>query len=637
MCGIAGGIALNPGARPDEQRVRRLSCLISHRGPDADGYWGAPSGRAAMAHRRLSIIDLAAGQQPMIDETGGLGLVFNGEIYNYKELGKTLAQRGHAFHTSSDTEVLLRAYERDGVECVNELRGMFAFAVWDDAKGRLLLARDRIGKKPLYYTVEDECLYFASSLHALRDTSPRRWAIDTAALDAFLTLGYIPAPHTIYEGVSKLEAGTTVVVDASGIRASRYWDLAGEPDAFTGTFTDAVDQLDELLGTAVRLRLRSDVPLGVFLSGGIDSSLVAAIAARQAEIPITTFSIGFDVAAFDESGFAAQVARQLGADHHVIHARPDLMRTLPSMVRHFGEPFADSSALPTWLLAEETRKHVTVALGGDGGDEAFAGYSWYHTAARLRRVARSVPEGVFAGASRSLDGILRPAASRYRVAAQAWRGMRMLGIADESERFASLRSFIGPHEVDTLYAGELLARRRNGHGSRNGAGAAADLLAGRYRNSMGSDLRRMRYVDVSTYLADCLMPKVDVATMAHALELRAPLLDQDVMRFALALPDEWLIEHGRGKKLLRTLLARYLPDSLFDRPKQGFSVPLTRWFNGSVRDVISALPKSERLRESGWLEPSGIQALVHEHNHGLRDNSQRLFSFLVLDEWLSQQ
>ena len=367
MCGIAGAVAVRPGARPDVGRLRRMSHLVAHRGPDAEGLWEAPSGRAALVHRRLSVIDLATGQQPMLDPTGQIGLVFNGEIYNYQSLRRTLRNHGAAFRTESDTEVLLRLYEKEGAACVHQLRGMFAFAIWDERAARLTLARDRIGKKPLFYAVEGDCLYFASSLRALRDTSDAKWDIDLAALDAFMTLSYIPAPHTIYRGVSKLEAGTLATVDASGISTRRYWQLADEPDTTAYDLPHAIDRLDELLNEAVRLRLRSDVPLGVFLSGGIDSSLVTAVAARQSATPVTTFSIGFDVAAFDESGHAAKVAQHLGTEHHVFRAHPDLLGTLPQLVRHFGEPFADSSALPTWMLAEETRNHVTVALAATAG------------------------------------------------------------------------------------------------------------------------------------------------------------------------------------------------------------------------------------------------------------------------------
>jgi asparagine synthase (glutamine-hydrolysing) len=617
-----------PGATPNRDRLKRISQRIAHRGPDADGFWIAPSGRAALAHRRLSVIDLATGQQPMLDTSERVGLVFNGEIYNYRELRKSLARRGAAFRTESDTEVLLRLYQTTGAACVNELRGMFAFAAWDDDAGRLLLARDRIGKKPLYYTIEDGCLYFASTLESLRETARSRWEIDPLAVDAFLTLGYIPAPRTIFRSVSKLEAGTILTVDAAGISTNRYWDPATDGRAPPESFAAAVDELDELLNTAVALRLRSDVPLGVFLSGGVDSSLVAAVASRQSVTPVTTFSIGFDVAAFDETQYAARVAEQLGTRHHVFRAQPDLLATLPAMVRHFGEPFADSSALPTWLLAQETRKHVTVALAGDGGDEAFAGYNWYRTAARLRLVTRVIPEAVFATTGQRLDGILGGAFAGSRTAGRVRRGVAMLAAKDGPERFALLRSFIGPAEARSLYAGALLEVRREP------LGESGERLAALYRSCSGDDLRRVRYVDIMTYLADCLMPKVDVATMAHGLEARAPLLDHEVMRFALALPDEWLLDRSGGKRILRAVLARYLPVSLFDRPKQGFSVPLKTWFTGSTRSVATSMATSERLLDTGWLKPAGIQTIITEHMAGLRDHTQRLFSLIVLDEWL---
>ncbi len=631
MCGIAGAIAIERGATPDRDRLERISGRIAHRGPDAEGTWVAPSGRAVLVHRRLCVIDLATGRQPMLDTNGRVGLVFNGEIYNYRELRSALARRGAAFRTESDTEVLLQLYREAGAACVNELRGMFAFAAWDDNAGRLLLARDRIGKKPLYHTIEDGCLYFASTLASLRETSRTRWQIDPAAVDAFMTLGYIPAPQTIYRGVSKLEAGTLLTVDSTGISTRRYWDPANDRRPAPESFAAATDELDELLNTAVALRLRSDVPLGVFLSGGVDSSLVAAVASRQSTTPITTFSIGFDVAAFDETEHAARVSRHLGTQHHVFRAHPDLLATLPAMVRHFGEPFADSSALPTWMLAEETRKHVTVALAGDGGDEAFAGYDWYRTAARLRRVTRAIPEGVFAATSKTLDGFFSRAFAGSRTAGRVRRGMAMLGVRHGAERFAHLRSFIGPAEARTLYAGELRVARRGT------LGESGERLAALYDSCPGGDLRRLRYVDVATYLADCLMPKVDVATMAHGLEARAPLLDQEVMRFALSLPEPWLIDGNGGKKILRAVLSRYLPAAYFERPKRGFSVPLATWFAGSMRERISSLPASESLRETGWFDSAGIESLVVEHLAGLRDHSQRLFSLLVLEEWLAQR
>ena len=630
MCGIAGAVATRPGATVSRERLERISCLLAHRGPDAHGTWAAPSGRAALAHRRLSVIDLATGQQPMLSDDGRIGLVFNGEIYNYKELRATLAAQGVSFHTESDTEVLLRLYERKGEACLDDLRGMFAFAIWDDAADRLLIARDRIGKKPLFYTIDDGCLYFASSLRALRETSRTAWDIDPAAIDAYLTLSYIPAPRTVYHGVFKLEAGTAATLGADGVVTHRYSDFATESPAVSvpGTFDEAVDRLDEILNTAVAIRLRSDVPLGVFLSGGIDSSLVAAIAAKQSATPISTFSIGFDVSEFDESPYAATVARTLGTDHHVFHAHPDLLHTLPEMVRHYGEPFGDSSALATWMLARETRRHVTVALAGDGGDEGFAGYNWYRTAERLRALTRVIPGAAFRVAAAPLDALLGAVAPGSRTAGQVRRGVRMLGATDDAERAALLRAHVGPAEARRLYAGELRE-------SRNGfLGAAVEHFASLYRSCPGTGLRRVRYADAATYLADCLMPKVDVATMAHGLEARAPLLDQDVMRFALALPDEWLLDDGGGKRILKAVLARYLPLSLFDRPKQGFSVPLKTWFVGNTRSVAASVATSERLRDTGWFQAAGLQSLVDEHASGLRDHSQRIFSLVVLDEWL---
>ncbi|OLE29565.1 MAG: hypothetical protein AUG43_05875 [Actinobacteria bacterium 13_1_20CM_3_68_10] len=490
MCGIAGAVAFRDGARPDRERLCAMAGLMAHRGPDGEGFWADPRGRAAFAHRRLSIIDIAGGRQPMCSDDGQIALVFNGEIYNYRELRRSLSDEGVRFHTASDTEVLLRMYERYGSDAVRYLRGMFAFAVWDGSRGELVLARDRVGKKPLFYALEDDCCYFASTLGALRDTDRRARRVSLAALDAFLTLGYVPAPQSIWDGISKLPAGT-----------------------------------EDLLTTAVTLRLRSDVPLGLFLSGGIDSSLVTAIAARRCQGEALTFSIGFAEAAFDESGPAARVAQHLGTRHRTFTGRPVMLDILPELVRHFAEPFGDSAALAVWLLARETRKHVTVVLTGDGGDEGFGGYDWYRTALRLTRLRSAVPTGVLRlGAA--VRG-QRPWVKRVK------RAVGTLAL-DEPERFAALRMYVRDEEAQTLYAGDLLQTRRDS-GDRVRA-----WLAQLYRSGNGSALRRMRLVDVSTYLADCLMPKVDVATMAHSLEARAPLLDHEVLEFALGLPDSRL-------------------------------------------------------------------------------------------------
>src|SRR5438046_1116260 len=392
MCGIAGAVAFRDGARPDRERLCAMAGLMAHRGPDGEGFWADPRGRAAFAHRRLSIIDIAGGRQPMCSDDGQIALVFNGEIYNYRELRRSLSDQGVQFHTVSDTEVLLRMYERYGSEAVRYLRGMFAFAVWDGRRGELVLARDRVGKKPLFYALEEDGCYFASTLGALRDTDPRARRVNLGALDAFLTLGYVPAPQSIWDGISKLPAGTLLRVSSSGARSLRYWALEGAMQPFAGRF-------------------------------------------------------------------------------------------------------ADSAALAVWLLARETRKHVTVVLTGDGGDEGFGGYDWYRTALRLKRLRSAVPTGVLRlGAT--VRG-QRPWVKRVK------RAVGTLAL-DEPERFAALRMYVRDEEAQTLYAGDLLQTRRDG-----GDGVRA-WLAQLYRSGNGSALRRMRLVDVSTYLADCLMPKVDV-------------------------------------------------------------------------------------------------------------------------------
>jgi asparagine synthase (glutamine-hydrolysing) len=628
MCGIGGAVALAPGARPDPERVTRIAALLAHRGPDGEGRWQSECGRVQFVHRRLSVIDLATGDQPQQSADGRFSIVFNGEIYNYRELRRELERDGVAFRTESDTEVLMSLLAREWGDALHRLRGMFAFACYDNAEQRLLLARDRFGKKPLYHVDEGGCRYFASSLRALRETSRARWAVDPEALDAYLTLGYIPAPRTIFREVGKLEAGTLHDMRGGAVRVARYWDLARADDPFDGSFEQAVDRADELLNESVAIRLRSDVPLGVFLSGGIDSSLVTAVAARQSPSTIRTFAIGFDHGAFDESPYAESVARHLGTDHLTFRVHANVLELLPQLVRHFGEPFADSSAIPTWILAQHARQHVTVALGGDGGDDAFAGYRWYGNALRLSRLASRLPTSLTGSAGRLVSGVagLLPGAD---FAARAGRALSVLGQPDDAARFAALRSFVNAPEMHQLYAGELRESR-----VRQGA-VALDALRAAYARCEGSALRRMLYTDQGSYLAEDLLPKVDVATMAHGLEARAPLLDHELVRFAMTLPDAYLRDESGGKLVLRALLRRHVPPALFERPKQGFSLPLAPWFAGPLQPRIAALADSPRLLDRGWFRRDGLRALVEEHVRGTRDHSQRLYGLLLLDEWLS--
>jgi len=446
--------------------------------------------------------------------------------------------------------------------------------------------------------------------------------VSLAALDAFLTLGYVPAPQSIWDGINKLPAGTMLRVSSSGSRSLRYWALEQVVKPFAGRFAEAVDRLEDLLTTSVTLRLRSDVPLGLFLSGGIDSSLVTAIAARHCRGDVSTFSLGFAEAAFDESGYAERIAQHLGTQHRTFTGRPEMLDVLPALVRHFGEPFGDDAALAVWMLARETCKHVTVVLTGDGGDEGFAGYDWYRTALRLTRWRSVAPKAALRFGV-AVTG-RRPWSQRIK------RGLRTLAL-DEPERFAALRTCVADEEVRTLYAGDLLRERHD-----NGNTVRA-WLAQLYRDGNGTALRRMQLVDIHTYLADCLLPKVDIATMAHGLEARSPLLDQEVLEFALGLPQEWLLDGNGGKPLLKALLARFVPPELFQRPKHGFNVPLPVWFaHEATSGWADELADSESLRECGWLNPAGIRAMAREHRDGVRDHSQRLYLLLVLREWLNQ-
>ena len=450
MCGIAGALTLRPGTSHATESVARMSVAVSHRGPDGDGLWFSDDRRVCLAHRRLSIIDLATGQQPMTDPDTGVVIVFNGEIYNYRELRRSLMARGIDFTTQSDTEVLLRLYLFCGPSFLEQLRGMFAFALWDPRSRELLAARDRVGKKPFYYAVVDGCLLFASTFQAIRNELPGPSRVDPARVHDFLALGYVPAPGTIDPRIAKLAAGAVLVAGDDGVHTRSYWDIASAWAPFHGSREDAIDNLDELLNTAVAIRLRSDVPLGVFLSGGIDSSLVAAIAARHATERIQTFSIGFDEQHVDERKHAARVAEYIGAEHHVFSSRVESLELLPELVHHFGEPFGDPSALPIWLLARETRRCVTVAVGGDGGDECFAGYEWYRTGDRLRRLASLSPSAL----RRLAASALRSTGATFGTLGRLGRATALLASGDAA-RFAELRSFLDPLLVDRLYAGSV--------------------------------------------------------------------------------------------------------------------------------------------------------------------------------------
>lgn len=614
MCGLAGGITLDPDHRPDQGAIRRMSSSVAHRGPDDDGWWVSPSGLACHAHRRLSIIDLEAGQQPFISPDGRRGLVFNGAIYNYVELREELTRLGVGFSTESDTEVLFQALVRWGEQALERLIGMFAFAFWDDHSRRLLLARDRVGKKPLYYTRRDGCFYFCSTLAGLEHAFGMA-PIEPAAVENYMSLGYVPAPSTIFREIWKLPAASVLsVVPGSPVpEPRRFW----EPTSSNGApIEEPEETLHALIEDAVRLRLRSDVPLGVFLSGGIDSSLVTAMASRISEHPIATFTVGFESAEFDEREAASRVARHLGTNHRSYLVEPDVVRLLPQLVRHFGEPFADAAALPLWVLAEQARSEITVALLGDGGDEGFAGYDWYRTASRYGAVGAVLENPAVA----PLVGALAKPLGR-----QAER-LALLVTSDAAERFADLRCLFGPKTTTPIFTSRFLE-------SLDPARRARALLRGLYRDDLRQVLA-MQYVDLRTYLADDLLPKVDICTMAHGLEARAPLLDHRILEFAYRLPSS-VHDADKPKLLLRRILRRYVPAELTDGPKRGFTVPLKHWFRTDLKDMVEQIPGGP-LIDTGWFDRDGLRSIVADHLAGRRDNSNRLFHLLMLQMWLER-
>jgi asparagine synthase (glutamine-hydrolysing) len=629
MCGIAGAVGVLPGTLPDQDRVRRMLGVLRHRGPDGEGLWTSADGRAVLGHRRLSVIDLATGAQPMTGGDSRCAITFNGEIYNYRELRSELEARGAPLRTKSDTEVLLRWYEIEGEACLARCNGMFAFAIWDGRTNRLVLARDRLGEKPLLVAEEGGVLYFASTIEAIRAAIPARRSIDLQAMDDFLNLGFVPAPRTIYEGVERLAAASVVTLSEGKRDVLRYWSASSARYDFSSNGTGRLDELDALLRHAVSIRLRSDVPLGVFLSGGIDSSLITAYASR--ELPgLRTYSIAFGEEDYDETIHAERVSRYLGTSHSAFHVREELIGLLPELVRHAGEPFADASVLPLWLLSREARSSVTVALGGDGGDEAFGGYPWYRTHRRLERGRGLVPRTLDAVAARALSGVAESRSGVRAAAGRMRRGLAIMAQPTPADRYAALRVHTAATDRRDWYSPRLREAQLS-HAT------AQARISAAYANSEGDSLRRMRVADIEVQLADGLMPKSDMATMAYGLELRSPLLDHEVVAFGLSLPRSALEDRAGGKLPLRRLLQRRLPNSLSDRQKQGFVVPFGRWFRGGLRGRIETLAESEVLLQAGWFDVRGIRTLVRDHVDQRRDHTQRLFALVVLEEWLRQQ
>lgn len=617
MCGIAG-IADVSGRAADARLLQAMTTAQAHRGPDGEGF--VCRGGVGLGHGRLAIIDLATGDQPMANDDGSIWIVFNGEIYNFRELRAELEASGIRFKTSSDTEVILRAYEVAGLECVRRLRGMFAFAILDERARRVVLARDRVGIKPLFYSWDGRRLLFASELKGILEEPSFARTLDREALAGYLTYHYVPAPRTIFTGARKLPPATTLVLPLDGgePRLSEYWRL---PFAPVNGVCEAewMEGLRAQLADAVRSHMISDVPIGAFLSGGVDSGTVVALMAQASSAPIRTFAIGFEDAEFDELSYARLVAARFGTDHHEYVVKADALDVLPRLIWHFDEPFADSSAIPTYYVSQITRRHVTVALSGDGGDENFAGYRRYARAVELeQRMTGRLPT------------LLQPILSAVS---------RLLPVGARGQAYAGLLASRGVeryHRLVTYERRETLRRLLStefGDVAESAADPGAFARLGR-QGSAPDYVSALQQIDMSTYLPDDILTKVDRTSMAVSLEARVPLLDHVLMEYVATIPSALKLRDGVGKYLLKRVMADSLPDEVLTRRKMGFGVPLGRWLREELREMAWDTLLSTDARQRGIFRTAEIERLLRVHESGVRDCSARLWALLCFELWM---
>lgn len=626
MCGIAGIFDVKGRRDVDQPLLRRMNTALTHRGPDGEGYHVEAG--LGLAHRRLAIIDLQGGQQPIYNEDGSILVVFNGEIYNYKSLRCELESKGHRFRTESDTEIIVHAWEEWAADSVSRLWGMFAFALWDQRQETLLLARDRLGKKPLYYShLKNGMLVFGSELKALLQEPGLPRALDPISVANYLTYGYVPDPRSILLGVSKLEPAHYLVWRRNdGPRIREYWrpDFSKNRRAITG---ELEEELISLLRSAVALRMNSDVPLGAFLSGGVDSSAVISQMAGLTDTPIKTFTISVKGSSFDESRYAEEVSRRYGTQHRVKDVDPNSFDLIDRLGGIFDEPFADSSALPTYLVSAFARQEVKVALSGDGGDEIFAGYRRYRWHLVEERLRRAIPQTLRRPMFRALAAcypkmawapqMLRAKTTFQELAMDSLEGyMNNVAIVDERTR---KKLFSGAFQKDLQDY------------------SSVDVLARHMKAADTEDpLLQAQYVDLKTYLAGDILVKVDRASMAHSLEVRTPFLDHRLVEWGVTAPRDWKVRGTQGKWLLKRALEPYLPREVLYRPKQGFSIPISSWFRGPLKKQVRSAILSESLADSGYFDIEHVASLLDEHQSGLRDHGAILWSLLVFSRFLER-
>ena len=623
MCGIVG-IVRNDGKPVDEQLLGRMNNAIRHRGPDEDGFY--INGSVGLAMRRLAIIDLKSGQQPIHNQDRTSWIVFNGEIYNYLELREKLEKLGHTFYTNSDTEAIVHAYDEFGADCPKHLRGMFVFAIWNTAKQELFLARDRMGKKPLLYAEVNGQLVFGSEFNALlvhpdvsRDSNPE-------ALDYYLAFMCIPAPLTAYRAIRKLEPAHWLRWRNGNVELGCYW----QPD-FTKKIDiseeEAGERTIEILRDAVKVRLMSEVPLGAFLSGGIDSSAVVALMSQESSERVKTFSIGFEEQDFSELHHARRVAEHVGADHHEFIVRPDAVEILPMLVDHYGEPYADSSAVPTYYVARETRKHVTVALNGDGGDESFAGYERY-IAMGLTERYRKIPSFVRESLIRQAVNMIPTDPTRKSKIKSAQRLLAVVA-RPRAGRYMKWMSVFDDELKEPLYTDSFRQQTQGAN--------ATGILENWFKRANGiGTVDTLLLTDQMTYLPNDLLVKVDIATMAVSWAARSPFLDHHVIEFAASLPQNLKLRRLTGKYLLKKVLRKLLPSENLTRRKMGFGVPIGHWFRGKMQPFLREVILSEKALGRGLFKPEAVKQLVDLHVRAERDYSHQLWTLLMLELWFNR-
>jgi asparagine synthase (glutamine-hydrolysing) len=623
MCGIVG-VVRNDGLDVDRDLVARMCAAIRHRGPDDDGFYFNPA--VGLGMRRLSIIDVKGGQQPIHNQDRTAWIVFNGEIYNYLELRAQLEQLGHTFYTNSDTEAVVHAFEQYGADCPRYLRGMFAFAIWDERTQELFLARDRVGKKPILYAQVNGQFVFGSEFTALLQHPDIGKDVDFEALNHYLTFMCVPAPLTAYRQIRKLEPGHSLRYKNGEITIERYWqpDFSHKLDI---NEEEAGEQAIKILRDAVKVRLMSEVPLGAFLSGGVDSSAVVALMSEVSSEPVKTFSIGFEEQDFSELHHARRVAEHVGAEHHEFIVRPDALEVLPILVEHYGEPYADSSAVPTYYVARETRKHVTVALNGDGGDESFAGYQRYaamQLAEKYRRIPALLRDGVM---RQAIDFLPSDETKRSRLR-DVKRFVEAASLPKAERYLRWVSTFDRQAKLD-LYTENF---KRETH-----ANSGASIIDPWFARANGSGIvDAVLLADIMTYLPNDLLVKVDIATMANSLEARSPFLDHHVIEFAASLPEKYKLRGLTTKYLLKRMLKKLLPAENIDRRKMGFGVPIGHWFRGKLQPFLRETILSQAALKRDLFRPEAVKRLVELHTRGERDYSNQLWTLLMLELWFQR-